>query len=316
MIQLEDGTLNRSEPVAIRESIQRLVDENQVSQAEVCREAGLSSSAVSTFLKGTYAGNEQNVSDKLSNWLELYKARRAKESALPMAPVWFDTHASQRVMAACQYAQMAGDIVLIYSGAGCGKTCSLKRYAERHPSVWHIEMTKSHARLQAALTKIASGIGLKVESHSPADIQEEIHDRVRNTNGLMIIDESQHLDVASVEALRAIHDDTGIGLVLAGNENVYSRLTGGRRTAQFAQLFSRIGKRVRLGRPPREDSDALAKAWKINGAKERELIFEITQKPGALRGATKALRLAVMFAGGKEINHNHIRDAWLDLGGE
>lgn len=309
-------SLHRAEPQAVREAIQALVDSEQVNQAEIVRQAGVSSSAVSTFLTNTYKGNEQNVADKLQIWLDDYNARLAKAGTLPVAPDWFETMISKRVLSAAMYAQMAGDIVLVYGGAGLGKTKTLRRYAATHPSVWYAEMTKSHSRLNSALGKISHTVGIKVVSNIPSHTQDDIHERVRNTNGLLIIDEAQHLDVSALEAVRGIHDATGIGIVLSGNEQVYTRLTGGSRTAQFAQLFSRIGKRVRLGRPTREDIDRLADAWKIQGSKERDLLLEIALKPGALRAATKTLRLATIFSGNKPISAESIRAAHRDLGGE
>ena len=70
--------------------------------------------------------------------------------------------------------------------------------------------------------------------------------RVNGVRGLLIVDEAQHLSLRALETLRALHDATGAGLALMGNAVVYARLTGGRRAAEFAQLFSRVGKRVRL----------------------------------------------------------------------
>ena len=50
-----------------------------------------------------------------------------------------------------------------------------------------------------------------------------------------------------------------------GNEAVYSRLSG-RRSAEFAQLYSRVGMGLQLRRTSAADVEALAGQW---GVKEK-----------------------------------------------
>ena len=72
--------------------------------------------------------------------------------------------------------------------------------------------------------------------------------RLQGTKGLLILDEAQHLMLPALESLRSIYDTTECGLVLMGNEAVYSRLSG-RRSAEFAHLFSRVGSVLKLEKP-------------------------------------------------------------------
>ncbi|MFB9086111.1 AAA family ATPase [Erwinia tracheiphila] len=71
-----------------------------------------------------------------------------------------------------------------------------------------------------------------------------IRRKLRGTQGLLIIDEADHLDYPVLEELRILQEETGIGLALVGNHQVYARLTGGSsRSVDFARLFSRIAKK-------------------------------------------------------------------------
>ena len=114
-----------------------------------------------------------------------------------------------------------------------------------------------------------------------------------------------------------IHDSTGMGLVLAGNEKVYSNMIGGTRRADFAQLFSRVGRNLRLDRPTAEDVDAILKAWHIEGPKEREFCQQKASLPGALREMTKLLSAAAIAAHamGGPIDIKVLRAAWREVGG-
>ncbi|MGH8426379.1 MAG: hypothetical protein ACRES7_00140 [Gammaproteobacteria bacterium] len=94
-----------------------IASENGPSQATLSREAGLSPSALNQWLRERYAGDNLAVEIKLSQYLETYYARLAREKALPQAPGWIATPTSERILQTLGYAQIAGDIVIVYGGA-------------------------------------------------------------------------------------------------------------------------------------------------------------------------------------------------------
>ena len=95
-------------------------------------------------------------------------------------------------------------------------------------------------------------------------------------------------------------------------------MTGGDRSVGFAQLFSRIATRKRLGYPSRGDIDALLDAWGL-AEDARKYCRVIGRRPGALRGLTNTLRLASMYAQGRgdsAIELQHVKAAWKEHGSE
>lgn len=287
-------------------------------QTRAATEIGVSDSAFSQWLSRKYPGDVAAIETKALRWLDARIERAELAQGLPEAPQYIDLPTSRRIRAALSYAQMAGDIALVHGGAGISKTTTARQYAATHNNVWLATMTASTATLGACLDRVASTCGVRVTSGRVARIEADLVDRIENSRGLLIIDEAQHLSTRAIEALRAIHDATGVGLALLGNDQVYSRITGGRRSAEFAQLFSRIGKRVRLQLPSRADVDALLIAWGVTGVSEREAVLNISRKPGGLRAVTKTLRMASMVAAadGVPVNAGHITAAWADLSGE
>ena len=280
----------------LRGKVQALLASGESTQAQIARAAGLSAAVLSSWLKGTYQGSNSAVEEKLVKWFDS-RARSAETTgAMPAAPSWIDTPTGRRVQGVLMFAQAAGDLGCVYGGAGLGKTVSLQAYADANPNVWVVTMSPAHGGVSAALEEIAESMGLRGIPGRAARLQRELIGRLRNTGGLLVIDEAQHLNMRSLEAIRAIHDATGVGLVLCGNEAVFARLTGGSREATFAQLFSRLGKRLRLTKPVAGDIEALADAFNVGGSAERRLLTDIAQKPGALRGVVKTLRLASFFA--------------------
>jgi len=83
---------------------------------------------------------------------------------------------------------------------------------------------------------------------------------IRETPVLLIIDEADRLRVASLEQVRAIFDQGGMGLVLIGMPGLEKRL------ARYAQLYSRVGfvhEFSALAQP--EARDLLLRGWKPPG---------------------------------------------------
>jgi len=102
-------------------------------------------------------------------------------------------------------------------------------------------MTPTINSVAACMGRIATAVNLPEIPVSAVKAENAIIARLHDTKGLLIVDEAQHLPVSGLDAVRSIHDATGCGLALLGNESVYARITGGARQAHFAQLFSRVG---------------------------------------------------------------------------
>lgn len=306
--------------ISLRDRVQQLLGDAsaQISQKTAAKEAGVSPGLLSSWLKGTYPGDNCAVEEKLRVWLDSRARRTLANLTMPAAPAWIETPSARRILSVLTFAQMAGDLGCIYGAAGLGKTATLRAYSGMNPNCWIVTMSPAHGGVAAALEEIAETIGLRGFPGRSARLQRELVRRLTGTGGLLVIDEAQHLNMRGLEAIRAIHDATDVGLVLCGNEAVFARLTGGSREATFAQLFSRLGKRLRLTKPTAGDIEALADHYSVTGQEERRLLAEIAGKPGALRGVVKTLRLASVFAAGKgqPLGVEHLRSAWRDLGGE
>ena len=305
-----DGPDPRDQIAAVMASDKRL------TQALLARETGISTSAINQWIKGVYAGDNDGIEAKLALWLDARAARQAAGGQMPAAPEWVATPTSARIVGALSYAQVAGDIAIIYGGAGLGKTSAIRHYAATSLSVWHVTMTPASASVATALEEIVNALGIN-EAGGAAKLFRAIVRRVRGTGGLMVIDEAQHLSIAALDQIRSIHDATEIGIALVGNTEVYARMTGGNRAAYLDRLYSRIGKRLFLKQSTNDDIRALIAAWGIDDAKCRATLVDIARKPGALRTLSKVLRLASMHAVSESVPVccTHISKAWRELGG-
>lgn len=281
---------------SLREKVRTaMARDNRMSQAVISKEAGISATTLSQWLGGKYQGDNEAIDAKVRLWLEAADARRAAGSSMPVAPGFVPTPTALRVLGLLGYAQMAGDIAACYGNAGVSKTSACKHYSASSPNVWIATMDPSTAGVVTCLQEVSDALGLDTGGGARAMVKR-ITKRVRDTHGLLIVDEAQHLTVPALDQLRAIHDETGIGIALVGNEGVFSRMAGGRNAQQLDRLFSRVGKRLHLRQSTEGDVNALIQAWGITDERCRSTLIQIARGPGALRTLTKTLRLASMNA--------------------
>ncbi|MBF0546197.1 MAG: AAA family ATPase [Candidatus Riflebacteria bacterium] len=298
----------------LRKRAKALMAEFGLSQNQASKEIGVSGAMLNQWLSGKYTA-EAKSEQKICRWIE-FKTEKLKINAFPDDPDWQATPTGKKIINVLTYAQMARDIAVIYGSAGIGKSKTIEHYSNLNPSVWVVTMNKTIKNLNIAMQLIAETVGVKI-SGSPTAFKffRPLVNALKGTNGLLIIDEAQHLNLGSLEAIRGLHDESKIGIALVGNESVYGQLTGGKRSAEFAQLFSRVGKRLRLVKPHSEDILAIAKTFGIESKIECDFLKDIGTREGALRGLIKTLRLASLTAyGAKEkVSLNHIQEAWINV---
>ena len=298
----------------IIEQVRAEIAREGLSQAAAAAGIGISDAALSQWLRGKYEGDSAAVAEKAGRWLATQSERRDLLASSP-APEWADTPLSRRALAALAHAHLAADMCAVYGAPGLGKTLAARRYAGLRPNVWIATATRATRSVTGTLRQVADAMQLRSVPRRAADLESAAVERLRGSGGLLIVDEAQHLPVASLEELRSLHDASGCGLALVGSDPLWLRLSAGRHP-ELAQLYSRVGKRVRLGGVTAADTAALLSAW---GLREAGLEFHadaIAARPGGLRSLVKALSLARSAAAGKPVRPLHLRAAWRDLAGE
>lgn len=221
---------------AVRQSLNEYIATTGKTQAEIARSVGVSDSRISQFRKGTYTGDNESLAYSLQQMMNLDTRRQQTVKK----PGFVVTSTAKEVMTVARYTHEHTDIGVIYGPAGIGKTMALKQYAQEYPSTVFITADVTTARAKALLEEIADKIGTK-SSGTQSAIKRGIISELNRSGRMIIIDEAQHLAYEALEALRTImHDTCGTGVLLCGNEVIYSNMIG-KRNAPFAQLFSRVG---------------------------------------------------------------------------
>jgi len=308
--------VNQPEPtVAGRDgtaaAVSRIIQVRGLKQAIVARETGIAPSALSRFLRGEYAGDDGSIAVKLTGWLANLRRRDKLPAGLAAAPAFVETDFTARVISALEYAQLAVDIVMIATPPGLGKTRVLEQYARTRPSAWLATMSPDTALPVPMLEEIGLALGLRQLSGGAARMRRDGVRRVKDTGGILLIDEAQHQGTKALETLRRFHDSGGVALALCGDLTLPEKLD------QHVQLFSRIGKRVVVMKPDAEDVHKVAVAFGVEGKEEREFLAKIARLGGGIRTAVKTVRLAFLYADTGNGGPPKIADlmaAWADVG--
>lgn len=273
------------------------------SQAAIAKELGISESAVSSFLSGTYKA-PQKIVEKVQALMEANE----KKKVAPKEPGYVQTSVSKAVINAIRYCHIQGKISVVYGDAGVGKTMAFREYM-KNPLAVGITISPTYASITGVNELLAEQLG--VRERVARRITSEIVNKLRGSGRVLVIDEAQHLTVRTLNHLRCISDESGVGICFIGNEEIYTRMKGSGR-ADFAQLFSRIGMR----RPVATTDITKADVQAVFGGYEMDegamdVLYRICRTKYGLRGAVNVfVNTAAVF---QEITGSGIGQVMRDM---
>ena len=279
--------------------IVRRVEEYLAAHEEVSRErfakmAGISGGALSSFLKGSYAGRVDVVAQKIAAVLETEESR-ADAVMTVKEPEIVETEVMQKMMFGLQYANDRNDIICIYGAPGIGKTVTVNRWVETHPNSIFFTASPNIHNGRDVMEEILEAIGKKQTGRNKA-LEKSIVQMLKGSNRAIIIDEAHFLRLSALETLRRIHDVTDVPLILVGNPAIMDIITEQNKTltGQFFSRSTRISldakipladvKKIVLQHGVEMDKDCIAE------------LHRVARGPGALRVMTKLFLVAWTIA--------------------
>lgn len=287
-----------AETAETRKRVRQILETEGLSQKVVAREADVAYGTFNGWLTGGYQGNNDKYTGAMQIWLSSRDEKKIAAQTIPQAPDFQMTDSAETYLEMLRYAQIVPEIVIISGAPGLGKTTAIRQYQAKNRNVWIGTMDPTTAKVNGMLVELCEEMG--VLEKAPAKLARAIGRKVDGTAGLIIIDEAQHLEAKSLDQLRSFYDRYNIGIALVGNELIYRLIDGERQRANFAQLVSRIGRRITQSKSNPADMCKLIAAWGVTEKEEIKLLKAIARRPGALRSMTKVLQLASMLAAGNE----------------
>lgn len=298
---------------ALQAKVEQFLKEKNVSQAKAAPMMGLSQTALSQYRNSKYdKGDIAETERKLEEFFRASEEQDAStEKALPYRPTqdYIPTSISEDVYKLIRYCQLEKGMVIVHGDAGIGKTKGAEKFVRENPTASiYLQATPSIGILGSLLKMMARALKLP-ETRNKLDLTLAIREKLEGTNKVIIIDEAQHLQLRALEEIRTWADPNpitgqqGVGIVLIGNTEVYTRMVG-KQEARFAQLFSRI----RMNRyysthgVQADDVKKLFPRLAEDGMKkELDFLHGICQSKWGIRGAVNVYNNAV---NNEDITHN------------
>ncbi len=223
---------------SLREQMNDRLAELKMTKQEAALKINYSRTTLTQYLNGKYASDPTEVEKKIVEFLKAsggIEGETAEDGAggivaLKKKVEFFESRDFVQTIGVCQACQENQGLGIIVGKSGQGKTHALKKYAEL-PRVAYIECDDTMA-CRDLVEAIENGIGL------PRGYGGTIWSRVNrireffNTNEgfLLIVDEADKLinkyTQKKMEILRGIFDQSGVGIVIAGEPRLETELKG------------------------------------------------------------------------------------------
>ncbi len=296
----------------VRKALQLEINEGASTEV-LMKGTGLTRTIYFKFLNGSYEPKKPAIIKSLIAWHEAWKLEQQNQ-LLPSVEQfkYIETETAKIIYSDLIYAHDFQDITLIFGGAGIGKTTIIRKYIEDTSNVHLIECTPNNSTKGGVLRAISTALGLRIPRGNADVLEAMIVKNLKGTKSFLIFDEAQFLKLPSIETVRRIHDQTEVGIALAGNEKVRDQMIGTRNAQDYAQLFSRVGKVRKLNKPKKADVLAIIERFKVD-KDTQDLCYSISQKAGAIRRLIKVIRIAEKYAGGSVIEPKHLQAGWNNL---
>jgi Uncharacterized ATPase, putative transposase len=214
------------------------------SIASLAKDVNYSRTTVSRYLSGKYDADPTDLESKLTAYLSeqtgefLEVPTRGTDPKIGQKPRFFESRDAKAVLGVCQSCQEYIGLGIVVGRSGYGKTHTLKEYAKL-PRVAYIECddTMSSRDLVEAIER---ALGLPTGYGTIWRRVNSIRDFFSTNKGyLLIIDEADKLiskfTQKKMEILRAIFDQSDVGLVIAGEPKL---------EAQIKTYLARMANRV------------------------------------------------------------------------
>lgn len=257
----------------------------------------LPSATLSVWGTGNYSAPADWIAAAVQSFFEDHEKRAIKKAQLPQSIGFIETQNSRLIGNQLFWSSM-GKMTTTIGDPGLGKTVTLKDYCAKNPNSWSICLSPTRRTLKPVLMTIMRAMDITPISSDVRVMSDQIREYLTGRGGVLAIDEAQNLNEYAIEEIRAIHDETKVGIAFLGNGEVITRLEGQKREAAFAQRFSRNSIALQLKPPTSKDVNAILDAWNIDCQNSRNLLLNVAQRPGggALRTLSNTLELATMLA--------------------
>jgi len=215
---------------------------HNMTPTDVARQVGKPrATTIGELIKGVYRSNADEHVRKLNMFIE----QHARAHAAALSDRFVTTlKVARDILIVARLVQEGRTMGLAIGPSGIGKSrCALALH-EKYVGSIYLSIIPGYHHPKGLTHALADRLGVRrqgVESrYVPKLTQlERVIDTLRDSNRLLILDEAHNLTDAAMEVLRAIHDTTGVPVLLLATKDLYDRIIKNA-DPDHGQLYSRF----------------------------------------------------------------------------
>lgn len=202
-----------------------------LTKSKLADAIGVSRSLISQYMNGNYRSNTKEIEQKITDYFKKVGVIGEDHIEIPTTnnlPEFIPSNDAINILGLCKNCQDKKGLGVIIGASGYGKTWTLKQYAKQE-RVAYIECEDSMRTPTDLVTAIERAVGLPKGFTTHWGRVEVIKEFFRARHGyILILDEADKLiqktGVSKAEILRAIYDQSPVGLILAGEPALQGKL--------------------------------------------------------------------------------------------
>lgn len=223
--------------VELQTRIKSMIERDGMTQSSIAKKVDISTTTLSQYLNSKYNGDIPTLETSLSKLVD-FNVQQQKYGKISLD--FMKTTIANKIFNIAQICQLNGEIALCTGLSGLGKTTAIKEYAKKHSGVIVID-TDEQINVRTLLHHFCKPLRLEQGlKESNVLFAEKIVNKLNSSGKLIIVDESENLDVGCFRVLRKIHDrcNSSVGLLFVGTDALANKLSklGG----EYDYLFTRF----------------------------------------------------------------------------
>lgn len=258
--------------------------EQKISASKLAEAIDVSKAYLSNYRNSKLPCNIEDVERKLKE----YFRNMEEASEIHKVGEYVKTSVSEGIYQTIHLCHVRGGLAVEAGDAGIGKTMAAKKYAETHPSALYICVNVCTNSVAAILKEFARVLHIPANGRKD-DLWVRINEVLKNGKRVLIVDESQHLPIKSVELLRAFTDQNpNFGICFIGNHQ--SVFNNG--LPEYAQITSRTKIRKSRHAADIQLSD-IRLLFPNMDEKSVKFLYQLSQTKQGLRGTMDVYQYAL-----------------------
>ncbi len=253
---------NGKAPSALISEVEQIAEQRRMSDAAIARQIGITAGAFSAWKRGTYRANTKGIDTKAEAFVK--RMREIAEAPLSGERRFrsvAETSICRSVTNAIRECHLTGEMGLVTSLSGTGKTRVIEEYVANNPGSI---LVKCHPNFPAGavLVEIARQAGIEVRG-SVHTVLMAIWEKLAHSGKVIILNEAEHLKPNVLDVVRSIYDEAKIGIVYVGIPRLAGLLASMR--GDYTYIWNRVSIKKELSRSKADEVADLETLLESNG---------------------------------------------------